>query len=119
MELHIRYDPDADNAPTLDFLVEKCKKFLPAVVPTGAQLKVRILTQRQGGKKLHERYLLTDIGCIKVDPGLDEREVGENFELIRLGQELYRDLWSDYASDKPSFDCAQEIPINPKPSPRR
>ena len=119
MELHIRYNPDADDAPTLEFIAGKCEKFLPAVVPAGANLKVRILTQRQGGKKLHERYLLTDIGCIKVDPGLDEGEAGENFELIRLGQELYRDLWTDYASDEPAFDCAQEIPINSKLGPRR
>jgi len=44
---------------------------------------------------------------------------GRTFELIRPSQELYRDLWTDYASDEPSFDCAQEIPINPKPGPRR
>ena len=49
---------------------------------------------------------------IKVDPGLDEGEAGEDFELIRLTQELYRALWSDYASDDPSFDglCGEPVP---------
>lgn len=79
----------------------------------------KILTQRQGGKELHERYLLTDIGCIKVGPGLDEGEAGEDFELIRLGRELYVDVWTDYVSDNPSFDCAKEIPINPRLGRRR
>jgi hypothetical protein len=110
MELHVKYAPNVPKAPPLEWLVEKCERFLPAVVPAGARLKVKILTQRQGGKELHERYLLTDLGCIKVGPGLDQGEAGEDFELIRLGQELYRDLWTDYASDEPSFDCAQEIP---------
>ena len=75
--------------------------------------------QRQGGKELHERYLLTDIGCIKVGPGLDEGEAGEEFELVRLGQDLYRDVWTDYASEHPSYECIKDIPIIRKAGPNR
>jgi hypothetical protein len=111
MELHVKYSPDVPGAPTIEWLTEKCEKFLPAVVPAGARLTVRILKQRQGGKELHERYLLTDIGCIKVGPGIDEGEAGEEFELVRLSQDLYRGVWTDYASAQPSYDCIKDIPI--------
>jgi hypothetical protein len=111
LELHIGLDPEDDAAPDLDWLVDKCERFLPIVLPVGVELKVKILTQRAGGKKLHNRYLLTDIGAVKVDPGLDEGDAGERFELIRLSDELYRALWDDYASQQPSFDCIREIDV--------
>lgn len=119
LELHIGFNPDDERGPGLDWLVEKCEQYLPRIVPAGAGLKLRILTQRKDGKKLHNRYLLTDIGAIKVDPGLDEGEDGERFELIRLSQEHYRNLWTDYASEQPSYDCIKEIPIIRKPDPNR
>jgi hypothetical protein len=86
------------------------------LIAVGARLR---LGKGEGGKELHERYLLTDIGCIKVGPGLDEGEAGEEFELVRLGQDLYRDVWTDYASEQPSYDCVKEIPIIRKAGPNR
>ena len=39
--------------------------------------------------KLHERFILTDIGGVKVGPGLDDGRESENFEVILLKRNLY------------------------------
>ena len=112
IELLIGLDLNDDSAPALDWIIEVFERTLPNLVPVNAEIKVKILTQRDGGKKLHNRYLLTDLGGIKIDPGFDEGQPGESYELIRLSEDLYQTLWQDYASDQPAFDCIAEISIS-------
>ena len=40
-------------------------------------MKVRRLKQKQDGEKLHNRYILTDLGGVTFGTGLDEGKKGE------------------------------------------
>lgn len=87
------------------FFRQECEKSLPGIIPTGLRLELRRWEKRSGGEKLHNRYILTDIGGVKVDPGLDEGQDGESFEAILLERGLFEKNWADYVSN-PAFDPA-------------
>ena len=101
IEIHTSKKSDAS------FFKNTCNERLPAIVPSGMIVKFKRWNQKIGGEKLHERYILTDIGGIKVGPGLDDGNVGETFEATLLGRTLYSQRWADYISD-PAFDLSEE-----------
>ncbi len=95
------------NKSDTTFFKDTCNQRLPAIVPSGMIIKLRRWSQKIGGEKLHERYILTDIGGIKVGPGLDDGNVGETFEATLLDRNLYSQRWADYIFN-PAFDLSEE-----------
>jgi len=91
--------------PSPAFFRQGCEQKLPGIIPKGLQLELKRWQQRDGGEKLHNRYILTDIGGVKADPGLDEGQDGESFEAILLDRCLYDKHWNDYVLN-PAFDLA-------------
>jgi hypothetical protein len=89
------------------FFKDTCVEMLPEIIPKGMKIKLKRWNQKIGGEKLHERYILTDIGGIKVGPGLDDGNVGETFEATLLDRSLYSQRWTDYIS-KPAFDLSEK-----------
>src|SRR5262249_45322192 len=49
----------------------ECKARLPGCIPAGARLKVIRLEERSPGERLHNRYILTDVGGVVFVGGLD------------------------------------------------
>lgn len=100
--MHTSYTKEKASAA---FFRQACERKLPEITPEGLQLELIRWQQRDGGEKLHNRYILTDIGGVKADPGLDEGPDGESFEAILLGRDLYEKHWNDYVLN-PAFDLA-------------
>ena len=94
------------------FFKETCQEKLPGIIPAGMLLTLQRWKQREGGKNLHRRCILTDIGGVTVDPGLDDGKAGEDFEVELLKKNLYEKLWHDYI-ERPAFEPADE-PIDVK-----
>jgi len=90
-----------------DFFRQTCEDQLQGRIPAGVCLSLQRWNERGGGEKLHNRYILTDIGGIKVDPGLDDGKQGENFEAMLLERNLYEKQWNDYVAN-PAFDSSDE-----------
>lgn len=80
-----------------------CEKKLNDIIPTDTSLTVQYWKERGGGEKFHNRYLLTDIGGLKVDPGFDEGNVGENIEVMLLERNLYEKIWKNFFIN-PAYD---------------
>lgn len=89
------------------FLKQTCENELQARIPMGIRITLQRWKERGGGEKLHNRYILTDIGGVKVDPGLDDGNQGENFEVVLLERNLYMKQWDDYVAN-PAFDRAED-----------
>lgn len=85
---------------------------LAAIIPSGMHIQFKQWSQRAIGLKFHERFVLTDIGGVKVGPGLDIDNCrdGENFEAMLLERNFYEQQWNDYIQH-PAFDPVQEEPI--------
>lgn len=108
-ELHI-CEGDQPKDPPARFILEKCRAHLPDIIPHGGKLRVVIWKSRPGGEKLHNRYLLTDIGSVGFGVGLDEAdEAGhdESDDLFRLSSAQHAKRWGQYVS-APVFESASD-----------
>lgn len=90
--------PDAPNAACL---VDRCRNFLPAIIPPGQVVSVTVLRQRLGGEKIHNRYVLTTLAGVSFGTGLDvadDGESGQSDDLCRLSSEQLRKRLGQYVT---------------------
>lgn len=103
-----------------DFFKNECEDKMPKCIPTGVKVRFVRWKQKDSGEKLHNRFILTDIGGVKFGVGLDDGRSGETDEVSLLTKETYELRWSQYVSDNPAFDLVDEVfvsGIKSKPSP--
>jgi hypothetical protein len=93
-----------------DFFVDECKKKIPGIVPEGLSVTFRRWRKRTGGEKLHDRFILTEIGGVKFSVGLDEGKKGETTDVSLMQISEYKQIWSQYAGPEPAFD-PEDAPI--------
>ena len=83
----------------------ECKRHLPSIIPKGFTLTVRRWKERAGGERLHNRYILTDIGGVAFSHGLDEGPAGtDDIFLLDKGPYLLR--FKQYSDPIHAFDSA-------------
>ena len=99
-------DPD-DEMLEFQKLVSACQRELPKLIPSDMQLKVVVWTQKEGGEKLHNRYLLTDICGVLFGTGSDEAENPNDIEsddIVLLEEGQYMTRYQQYLGIPPAFD---------------
>lgn len=80
----------------------------------GERLRITVLREHRQGEKLHARYLLTEVGGVAVDPGLDvdmRPNSGNTFLVTRLGARLHQELWREYVQ-RTGFQRVNEFIVN-------
>lgn len=107
-------DDDERNGTYENFRAN-CRRHLPCRFPAGQEVTIRRLGERKGGEKLHNRYILTELGGVSIGVGLDETDDRSVAEAVRddlslLASDQYRLRWRQYAGDPPEFD-QHEDPI--------
>lgn len=60
--------------------------------------------QLDDGDALHPRYILTDLGGLRFEHGLDEGDEGETTDVECLATAIYRERWQQYHPDSGCFD---------------
>lgn len=71
-------------------------------LPSGCSIEfVRWKTKRE---KLHNRYVLTDLGGVSLGVGIDAGESGETDDLLLLPRAQYEHRWSQYVIDDGAFE---------------
>ena len=98
------FSSDREQNGTFEFFEMECRKRLPRILPAGQNLTIRRLQERPGGERLHNRYILTELGGVSFGAGLDEGKAGSMDDLALLERDPYRLRWGQYASDQPAFD---------------
>jgi hypothetical protein len=108
----------AEQALTPEIVRVHCKKKSPlaffeqeaakmaARLPTGCTIEFMRWGQKRGGEKLHNRYVLTDLGGVMIGVGLDAGEEGETDDLLLLPLAQYERRWFQYASSDGAFERA-------------
>jgi hypothetical protein len=99
----------SDKAETL-FFKNECEQRLPDTIPEGMRIRLVRWHQRDVGEKLHNRFILTDMGGVRFGVGLDDGAEGETDEVELLGDATYKFLWAQYTSD-PAFDFVDELVV--------
>ena len=86
---------------------------LAALLLTGLTLKVFFWQQMPGGLGLHPRFLLTDLGGMHFENGLDEGGTGEKTLVKPLTHEIWRQCLTFYCVKSAAFaltpDCVVTV----------
>ena len=101
---------DRKRDPDPIWLMGLCRNKLPAILPAGRRLTVTVLRQREGGQKIHNRYVLTKFFGASFGTGLDAADpdqAGQTEDICRLSREQLLERWGQYVSGRVShFDLA-------------
>ncbi len=91
-----------------EFIRDKAKMLLAPRLPKGIEIKVFRWTERNGGERLHDRFVLTDRGGIASSYGWDAGDSGQTTELSLMDDDSYRHRWNQYQRETAAFDLAGE-----------
>ena len=80
-------------------------------VPEGMRVVIRRLTQKPDGERLHNRYILTDLGGVAFGVGLDDGGAGETDDLTLLERAVYELRWGQYGGNPPTEFLQEEEPF--------
>jgi hypothetical protein len=90
-----------------DTFVRNCIDILPGLIPVGMTLRVVVWTQRVNGERLHNRYVLTDIGSVMFGMGLDQSEnsgSNESDDITLLSESQHNNRLRQYKGSPPAFE---------------
>ena len=111
LRVEIHASADYDNAPSTQQYHQECSQTnLVACIPHGMHVNFKRWPKKNNGEKLHNRYILTDLGGVEFGIGLNQGEQGETDDVTLMERPQYEFRWSQYASITPAFDLA-ETPI--------
>jgi hypothetical protein len=88
---------------------------LAPLMPTGNRLIVFFWQRQPGGKKMHPRYILTELGGLQPDFGLDEGDApGDTTEVALLGETIWEKTRGDYCATGETFkgDPSWRVNVN-------
>lgn len=107
-EYHLIND---DSKPTTDAFKKTCTKELPRLLPKGLTLKLIRWNEKVGGEKFHARYILTDIGGIRIETGLDEGGAGETTDVSLLDISLWKTALEYFQDGTTPYEKADEVEV--------
>jgi hypothetical protein len=93
----------------LEWFRKTCTDLLPKNLPRGLRLRLVRWNDDSSDKELHPRYILTDIGGVRVENGLDEHP-GAETDVGLLTEDLWKRRLADYHENtspwgKPADEC--------------
>lgn len=101
VRVHCRAGESKD--PALSHFESEAKR-MALRLPAGLAVQFARWKQRPGGDRLHNRYVLTDLGGVALGVGLDSGEGTETDDVLLLPREQYLFRWAQYVEDNGAFD---------------
>ena len=98
-----------EHTGTVEFFRRECETRLRRCVPEGMCVLVRRLSEKPRGAKLHNRYILTDLGGVSFGTGLDDGNATDDISL--LDRDLYMVRWSQYGGVPPAGFDQEQNPV--------
>jgi hypothetical protein len=110
VEIHVNDDIESS------FFETQCRQCLPEIIPNGIRVRIVQWGEKQQGEKLHNRFILTDMGGVSFGVGLDDAdgEDGQTDDIQLLNSETYTVRFDQYTGSTPAFDLVTEIIIDGK-----
>jgi hypothetical protein len=87
-----------------DFFRQVAQQHLPADLPSGRGVTLHTWQQRPRGPRLHNRYLLTEIGGVQFGDGVETGNPGETDRISILEEATRAELWAQYVEPGNAFD---------------
>ena len=67
--------------------------------------------ERIGGREFHERLIITDLGGIAVDPGVDDGPEGQMYTLQLLGKNEIPEYFAKFDPTTSTYDLDDQVEI--------
>lgn len=84
---------------------------VPQNLPRGTTVTFRSWTERRGGDRFHNRYVITDVGAVQFGDGIERGDAGQYDRLSLLGPDERIRLWNQLYGSPTAFDLAGELEI--------
>ncbi len=101
-------DSEKDKKCTHEFFENQCRDRLPDRLLAGQQVEISRLKERRNGERLHNRYILTELGGVSLGAGLDEKPGAATDDLFLLTRRQFELRWQQYSGEPPAFDRPQD-----------
>src|SRR6266404_2926369 len=97
----IEYHLGSDSRKgSFEYFNNLCQQKLSRLLPRCTELRLVRWQQRDGGAKMHARYVLTEFGGVRFDYGLDEGDHGETTDVVLLDRCRHKELWQSFKADE-------------------
>ncbi len=93
---------------TREFILDKCRTSISSRLPAGIEIKIFQWKERDGGERLHDRFVLTDRGGVLSTYGWDSGEPGQTTEVSLLDEDSYLLRWQQYQRETSAFNLIGE-----------
>jgi hypothetical protein len=118
LELHTgakprnRWDPHLGPVEVARRLAAECEGTFAPVLARGTALRLFVWSEGvRDAEKIHNRYILTNLGSISVPSGLDaHRTAAHTDDLTILTREQHAKRWGQYCQGSPRFRCVLGAP---------
>ena len=110
LEYHTRGDRGKDDLSAFNDFRQACIDNISGCLSHNLNLKIYRWNQRTGGKQFHARYLLTNIGGIRIDSGMDEAidvhhgKTNQDTDVSLIDQNVYEEMWERFTDPLQYFD---------------
>jgi len=87
-----------------------CRANLGLILPPGVTLNAMLWRERNGGVQFHERLIVTDIGGVLIDPGIDDCDghPGETYVLRLLSRQEVPNYLAKFVPDTAPYDLVEQ-----------
>jgi hypothetical protein len=111
LEIHTLNSRDSRHRWEPGTFVAHCRNNLGAALPKNMNAKAILWQEREGGREFHERLIVTDLGGVIIDPGLDEGSAGERYTLRLLSNTEIPEYLAKFTPASGPYDLVDEIDV--------
>lgn len=95
--IQILFSGDNDKLPAPQFILSKMNDENSELIESFDSFKVIAIGEKNAGEKIHNRYMISELGALIWGIGLDENHSEVNDDVILLNDELYTKRYEQYA----------------------
>jgi hypothetical protein len=77
-------------------------------IVVGTKVRLHAWRERPGGARLHNRFLITDVGGVQFGDGIEQGEPGHHDRVSILDEPSRAHLWDQYLGCPPAFEAVGE-----------
>jgi hypothetical protein len=96
----------SDGTIAYNFYEYNARRILPRLLTRGQEVTLHFWSERNGGHRFHNRYLLTDIGGVKFGDSIERGEPNHDDQMNIMDEPSRSEQWGRFYSSSGAFDPA-------------
>jgi hypothetical protein len=99
----------AEEHVSCKFGMEQAERVLPSLLPEGVVVSLHCWKEKGGGKRFHNRFILTDVGGVQFGDGIEQGGPVQEDRVSILDEPSRRTLWEDFVGTSPAFESVGAV----------